>query len=90
MVGMCVFQDDVCQDGAVLVVRYDPWCEVSPVRKEIRTMARVEKTITIDAPIEKVFEYWTEPINLLEFWPSMVEVSDVQPSPHGGSNFRWV
>ena len=53
-------------------------------------MAKVEKTITINAPVEKVFGYMTEPTNLPEIWPSMVEVKDVQPSPVGGSNYKWV
>ncbi|MBL7200461.1 MAG: SRPBCC family protein [Anaerolineae bacterium] len=53
-------------------------------------MAKVVKSITIDAPVEKVFAYLGDPMNLPEFWPSMVEVTDVEPLPTGGSNFRWV
>jgi uncharacterized protein YndB with AHSA1/START domain len=53
-------------------------------------MAKVEKTITINAPVEKVFSYVEEPTNLLEYWPSMVEVKDVEPLPNGGTKFRWV
>ena len=53
-------------------------------------MAKVEKTITINAPVEKVFSYIEEPTNLPEIWPSMVEVKDVQQSPSGGRNFGWV
>jgi uncharacterized protein YndB with AHSA1/START domain len=53
-------------------------------------MAKVEKTITINAPIEKVFGYVEEPTNLPEIWPSLVEAKDVQRLPNGGTSFRWV
>ena len=53
-------------------------------------MAKIEKTITINAPVEKVFGYVSEPTNLPEIWPSMVEVTDVQPLPNGGKSYRWV
>ena len=48
-------------------------------------MAKVEKTITINAPVEKVFSYVEEPINLPEYWPSMVEVRDVEQWPNSGA-----
>ena len=53
-------------------------------------MAKVEKTITINAPVEKVFGYAEEPTNLPEIWPSLVEAKDVQRLPNGGTSFRWV
>lgn len=53
-------------------------------------MATVKKSITINAPAEKVFEYIIEPTNLLEIWPSMIEAKDIQPLPNGGNKFRWV
>ena len=53
-------------------------------------MSKVEKTITINAPIEKVFGYVEEPTNLPEIWPSLVEAKDVQRLPNGGTSFRWV
>ena len=53
-------------------------------------MATVKKSITINAPTEKVFEYIIEPANLLEIWPSMIEAKDIQPLPNGGNKFRWV
>jgi uncharacterized membrane protein len=53
-------------------------------------MAKVEKTISINAPVEKVFDYLVEVTNLPEIWPSMVEVKDVEQAPSGGSNFGWV
>ena len=53
-------------------------------------MAKLERTITIVAPVEKVFAFMGEPANLPEIWPSMVEVKDIVPSPVGGYNFGWV
>jgi len=53
-------------------------------------MATVNKSITINAPIEKVFKYSTEPSNLPEIWPSMIETKDIQPLPNGGNKFSWV
>src|SRR5574341_36485 len=53
-------------------------------------MSKLEKTITIHAPVEKIFGYITKPTDLLEIWPSMVEVKDVKPLPNGGSHFHWV
>lgn len=53
-------------------------------------MAKLQKSITINAPIEKVFAYLSDPKNLLEIWPSMIEIKDVQPAATGGYNFGWV
>ena len=53
-------------------------------------MVKIEKTITINAPVEKVFGYVSEPTNLPEIWPSFVEVKDVKLLPNGGYSFRWV
>ena len=53
-------------------------------------MAKLQKSILIDAPVEKVFAYMSDPNNMPEIWPSMVEVKDVQPAPAGGYNFGWV
>ena len=53
-------------------------------------MAKLEKTITINAPVEKIFNYISQPTNLPEFWPSLVETSDVRELPNGGHSNRWV
>jgi uncharacterized protein YndB with AHSA1/START domain len=50
----------------------------------------VEQSIVIHAPVEKVFGYAADPSHLPKFWPSMQEVSDVQPLPNGGHRFHWV
>ena len=53
-------------------------------------MAKVEKTITVNAPTEKIYNYVGKPENLPEFWPSLVEITDVQSLPNGGNSNRWV
>ena len=52
-------------------------------------MAKVERTITINAPVGKVFGYWEDPSNRPEVWPSLVEIKDVQRLPSGGYSMRW-
>jgi uncharacterized membrane protein len=54
------------------------------------TMAKVETSIFINAPVEKVFGYFDEPANHLEIWPGWIEVTDVQRLPNGGFGFRWM
>ncbi len=53
-------------------------------------MAKVKKSVTIKAPVEKVFDFVSEPTHLPEFWPSLVEVKDVKRLPNGGTSNRWV
>ena len=53
-------------------------------------MIKTVKTINIKAPVEKVFDYISEPTNLPEIWPSLVEIKDVQKLPSGGTRNRWV
>lgn len=53
-------------------------------------MTKIVKTINIKAPVEKVYDYISEPTNLPEIWPSLVEIKDVQKLPSGGTKERWV
>ena len=54
-------------------------------------MPKIERSITINAPVEKVFAYVNDPNNLPEIWPSMVEVKEVNQLPEGvGSSYQWV
>ncbi len=52
-------------------------------------MANIEKTILINAPVEKVFAFMAKPENLPEIWPSLQEVRNVQPLPNGGYAYDW-
>ncbi len=53
-------------------------------------MAKIESSVTINAPVEKVFEYAAQPENLPEIWPSLVEVSNIKELPNGGHSWEWV
>lgn len=50
-------------------------------------MLKIEKTIEIDAPVERVFAYVLDPRHLPEFHPGIAEVKDVTPLANGG--YRW-
>lgn len=52
-------------------------------------MPTLHKTITVEAPVEKVFKYMTEPTHLPEIWPSLFEVKEVTTLPTGGYKFGW-
>ena len=53
-------------------------------------MATIDKEVVDNAPIEEVFSYISEPSNLPEIWPSLMEIKDVQLLPNGGYSARWV
>ena len=53
-------------------------------------MARVEKEVTVVAPLDQVCSYITEPSNVPEFWPSVQEIKNVEPLPNGGFSGRWL
>jgi len=53
-------------------------------------MSKVVRNTTIHAPAETVFQYLEDKTHFPEFWPSMIEVSDIRPLPSGGKHFHWV
>lgn len=53
-------------------------------------MTTIKKDITIEAPIEQVYRYVDDPTHFPEFWPSMVEVKDIEILPNGGHRFQWL
>jgi uncharacterized membrane protein len=54
-------------------------------------MAKVVRSVTINVPVEKVFNYFDDPSNLPEIWPSLMEINDVKRTPEGvGSTHGWV
>ncbi len=53
-------------------------------------MPKADKEVWVEAPIEKVFGYIHEPSNWPEFWPSLVEIKDIQLLPNGGHSGLWV
>ena len=42
------------------------------------------------AGTEEVFKYLEDKNHFPEFWPSMMEVSDIRDLPSGGKHFHWV
>ena len=51
-------------------------------------MAKLEKSVTINTPVGKVFSYITNPMNQLEYTPGMTEVRDIVGNGVG-QRFRW-
>ncbi len=52
-------------------------------------MEKIRKSIQIRAPVARVFDHLANPKNLLEIWPSMVEVKNEVVAPTGGHTFDW-
>jgi uncharacterized membrane protein len=51
-------------------------------------MARVEKRVHVNAPVERVFAYLRDPMSNLDWLPGMIEVTKI--SGEGvGARFRW-
>lgn len=53
-------------------------------------MTTIQKDITIELPIDKVYKYVDDPTHFPEFWPSMIEVKDIEVLPNGGHRFQWL
>jgi carbon monoxide dehydrogenase subunit G len=53
-------------------------------------MVRVEKSASIMAPVEKVFEYMADPKSNLDFLPGLIDVRDIHETEnHIGTHFHW-
>ena len=52
-------------------------------------MATIEKSISISAPVEKVFGYIDDPMNDPDWMIGMVEVHDVEGEAGVGRHFHW-
>jgi len=51
-------------------------------------MATIRRSISIHAPVDRVFDYIADPTHLPQVWPSLVEVRNVQDHETGKS-FDW-
>jgi uncharacterized membrane protein len=49
-----------------------------------------EKSISIPAPVEEVFDYVADRPHLATIWPNLVAIKDVKLLPSGGSAFTYV
>ena len=52
-------------------------------------MAEINREILIDAPLEEIFAYIIKPSNLLEIWPSLMQIKEEKSLPNGGYSFNW-
>jgi len=50
-------------------------------------MAVLERTITINVPVEKVFNFLIKPESWKEIYPNITEIRDIQSLPTGGYRF---
>ncbi len=53
-------------------------------------MAKLASSISINAPVEKVFKYASNSVNQSEFWPNLIEVKNVKELPNGGYSYDFV
>ena len=52
-------------------------------------MAKVTRSTTVHRRVEDVFDFLEDKEHFPEFWPSMMEVSDVHDLPNGGKGYHW-
>jgi uncharacterized membrane protein len=50
---------------------------------------KFEKSVTISAPLDQVFDYVADRSHLPTIWPSLIEVSDLKKRPTGGCTFAY-
>jgi len=53
-------------------------------------MAKINKEIIINAPVEKIFDFVDNPDNLGQIWPSLLLVKNKQSLANGGSSFEYL
>jgi uncharacterized protein YndB with AHSA1/START domain len=53
-------------------------------------MAKIDKEIIVNAPLEKIFDYVSKPSNLPQIWPGLVEIKNEQLLPDGGYRAEWL
>lgn len=51
-------------------------------------MATIRRSISIHAPVDRVFDYVADPTHLPDVWPSLVDVRNVE-SHEAGKSFDW-
>ncbi|MBF0566119.1 MAG: hypothetical protein HQK89_12850, partial [Nitrospirae bacterium] len=52
-------------------------------------MPNLIKSIVINAPLEKVFDFLNKPENLKEIYPRIVEILDITPLANSCHTYRW-
>ncbi|MGP8079636.1 MAG: SRPBCC family protein [Dehalococcoidales bacterium] len=52
-------------------------------------MPRVDNEVIINAPVQKIYNYISQPSKLQQIWPSLVEITNEKLLPNGGYSYRW-
>ena len=52
-------------------------------------MHKISRTIDIQAPVQRVYDFMNDPNNLPSIWPNLVSVSNVVASNGGAFDFDW-
>jgi len=52
-------------------------------------MPKVDNEVIINAPVQAIFDYVSQPSNLKQIWPSLVEINNEQLLPDGGYSYHW-
>jgi carbon monoxide dehydrogenase subunit G len=53
-------------------------------------MATADKEIMIKAPPEKIFNFVLKPSNLLQIWPSLIDIKNERLLPNSGYSAKWM
>ena len=54
-------------------------------------MKMITRDIQVNTPVERVFDFLSDPNNLPEIWPNIIEVKNVKKTKANDSNtFNWV
>jgi uncharacterized protein YndB with AHSA1/START domain len=52
-------------------------------------MPRVDNEVIINAPVQKIYNYVSQPSNMQQIWPSLMEITNEKLLPNGGYSYRW-
>lgn len=52
-------------------------------------MLNFEKSVTISAPLDQVFDYFADRSHLPTIWPSLIDLTDLKKRPTGGATFKY-
>ena len=59
-------------------------------KPERSNLSRIDNEIMINAPLRDIFDFVIKPRNLLQIWPSLIEIDDEQLLPNKGYSARWI
>ena len=52
-------------------------------------MPTVENEVVINAPVHQIYDYVSKTSNLMQVWPSLLEITHETLLPNGGYSYRW-